>query len=164
RSRAVEPGAVRPPPAVGDVRKDSSAAPPGACAARGRAARSRAAARSRSGQHAGGARRDGLSLERRAGGAARETRIPDDIHADSARSHRAVQGPAVERSDAVNARRVLAVAGVAAVAAVLVWVLFVALPRWYGPRPSQKTAAAPAAPAPPPSGRKIKARLLYVAA
>jgi spore germination protein GerM len=64
----------------------------------------------------------------------------------------------------VNARRVLAVAGVAAVAAVLVWVLFVALPRWYGPRPSQKTAAAPAAPAPPPSGRKIKARLLYVAA
>jgi hypothetical protein len=40
------------------------------------------------------------------------------------------------------------------------WVLFVGLPRWYGPR---QNAAAPAAPATvASSGRKIKARLFYI--
>ena len=46
--------------------------------------------------------------------------------------------------------------------ATLAWLLFVGLPRWYGPQPHATVAAkAPAAPATP--GRKIKARLYYVA-
>jgi hypothetical protein len=62
-------------------------------------------------------------------------------------------------------RRALIVAAIVAAAAVLVWVLFVALPRRYGPRATASpAAAAPAAPAGAPAGgRKIKARLFYVA-
>jgi spore germination protein GerM len=48
------------------------------------------------------------------------------------------------------------------VAAVIGWVLFAGLPRWYArPAPSAAAAPSPAAPAPP--GRKIKAHLFYVA-
>lgn len=54
----------------------------------------------------------------------------------------------------------LAVGTIAALAAALAWLFFVALPRWYG-GPAKAAAAAPAAPV--PSGRKIKARLFYVA-
>jgi len=62
-------------------------------------------------------------------------------------------------------RRVLAVAGVAVSAILLAWVLFVALPRRYGPR-AAGTATAPVPPAPAEAaagGRKIKAHLFYVA-
>jgi hypothetical protein len=52
------------------------------------------------------------------------------------------------------------IAGFAVLAAVLVWALFVGAPRWVASR-RPKAAAAAAAPAPP--GRKIKARLFYVA-
>jgi spore germination protein GerM len=62
--------------------------------------------------------------------------------------------------------RVVAAGGVALAAVVLGWLLFFGLPRWYGPRVQQTTAAAVrtplAAPAPGP-GRKIKAHLFYVA-
>lgn len=67
----------------------------------------------------------------------------------------------------MTTKRALAGAGIAAAAVALFVVLFVALPRWYGPRASAPVsgtaaaAAAPAAPAPP--GRKIKAHLFYVA-
>ena len=54
-----------------------------------------------------------------------------------------------------------AIAAIAAVAVALAWLLFVGLPRWYG-GPAKAAAAAPAA-APIPAGRKIKARLFYVA-
>jgi spore germination protein GerM len=59
-------------------------------------------------------------------------------------------------------QRAAMIAGVVVVAAGLAWVLFVALPRRYGPKPAVPVATA--APAPPaPTGRKIKARLFYVA-
>lgn len=62
-------------------------------------------------------------------------------------------------------RRVLIGAAIVAVAALLAWVLFVALPRRYGPRGAAPAVAnTPAAPAGPAAGgRKIKARLFYVA-
>lgn len=51
--------------------------------------------------------------------------------------------------------------GLAALAAVTAWVLFVGLPRWYGrSRARSAVAASPIGPAPP--GRKIKASLFYV--
>jgi spore germination protein GerM len=65
----------------------------------------------------------------------------------------------------MNGRRALLGAGVIAVTAALAWLLFIALPRRYGPAPkaiaSAAAATAPAAPA--PAGRKIKARLFYIA-
>jgi hypothetical protein len=67
----------------------------------------------------------------------------------------------------VTLRRGLLTAGFTVAAAMLGWLMFAGLPRWYGPAP-----AAPATPAaPPPSAstadpakpaRKIKARLFYV--
>jgi spore germination protein GerM len=61
----------------------------------------------------------------------------------------------------VNTGRALAVGGVTVATAAIAWVLFVGLPRWYGPRINP--LARPAAPAAAPtSGRKIKARLFYV--
>jgi spore germination protein GerM len=59
-------------------------------------------------------------------------------------------------------RRGAQAAGLAAVAAGLGWLLFLGLPRWYGPRAPGTVAAAPSQP-PAPAGRKIKARLFYVA-
>ena len=58
-------------------------------------------------------------------------------------------------------RRALAAGALAAVAAVLAWLLFVGLPRWYG-GPAKAAAARPPA-AQVPTGRKIKARLFYLA-
>ena len=60
----------------------------------------------------------------------------------------------------MTAGRALAVGAVAAAAAVLAWLFFVGLPRWYGD-PARVTAAP--APVQVPAGRKIKARLFYVA-
>lgn len=60
--------------------------------------------------------------------------------------------------------RVLAFGALALVTAALAWLLFVGLPRWY-PSPATRTLSAapsPAPAAPPPSGRKIKARLYYL--
>lgn len=58
-------------------------------------------------------------------------------------------------------RRAEAIAVLAAAAAVLAWVLFVGLPRWYGGRDARRAPlAASGEPAAP--GRKIKARLFYV--
>jgi len=58
--------------------------------------------------------------------------------------------------------RVLAIGGLAAAAAALVWLLFVALPK-RGAQPAGNASAAPAPTAPVAAGRKIKARLFYVA-
>ena len=58
-------------------------------------------------------------------------------------------------------RRAAQTAGLAIVAAGLGWLLFVGLPRWYGPREPGAVAAAPSQP-PAPPGRKIKAHLFYV--
>ncbi len=59
-------------------------------------------------------------------------------------------------------RRAIAIAAILVMAGVLAWVLFVTLPRRYGPRATSPVAAAsPDTPA--PSGRKIKARLFFVA-
>jgi len=66
----------------------------------------------------------------------------------------------------MSGHRTLLGAGVIAVAAALAWLLFVALPGRYGPtgKGVGSAAAAGAAPtAPAPAGRKIKARLFYVA-
>ena len=66
-------------------------------------------------------------------------------------------------------RQAVAAGLVGATAIVLGSLLFVGLPRWYGPRAKQtgpavaRTAAPSAAPAPVAPGRKIKARLFYVA-
>jgi spore germination protein GerM len=62
----------------------------------------------------------------------------------------------------MTSRRGLAVAGIAAAAVALAWILFVGLPRWYGAPATTRAGAAATAPAPP--GRKIKARLYYVSA
>ena len=60
--------------------------------------------------------------------------------------------------------RDLAVAGFMIVAGVLAWLLFFGLPRWYGDVPAgTRAVAAPSATTPLPPGRKIKARLFYVA-
>ena len=58
----------------------------------------------------------------------------------------------------------LVVAGLFAVLAVaLAWVLFVGLPRWYGPAPATVTAPPPAAVDPDRPSRRIHAQLFYVA-
>jgi|RhiMethySRZTD1v2_1073278.scaffolds.fasta_scaffold905550_2 spore germination protein GerM len=59
-------------------------------------------------------------------------------------------------------QRALIVGGIAAAAAALAWVLFVALPRRAARSNAPSAAAAPTQ-APAGSGRKIKARLFYVA-
>lgn len=56
-------------------------------------------------------------------------------------------------------QRLLAFGAVAVVAAVLAWLLFVEIPRRYGPSITPE-AAVPVEPA--PAGKKIKARLFYV--
>src|SRR5439155_11596519 len=43
------------------------------------------------------------------------------------------------------------------------WLMFVGTPRWAAPSSPHPVAAAPAPAAPPPPGRKIKARLFYLA-
>ena len=57
--------------------------------------------------------------------------------------------------------RAVALGGVALATALLAWVLFVGLPRWYPAAERALSRAAPAAAA-PATGRKIKARLFYV--
>jgi hypothetical protein len=57
-------------------------------------------------------------------------------------------------------RRALPVAGIVAVAAVAAWVLFIGLPRWYGPKRAVETPA-PAAPL-PGAERKITAILYFI--
>ncbi len=60
-------------------------------------------------------------------------------------------------------RAKLAVVAVVALVAIgLAWLLFVTLPRRYGGGPTKAVSAAPAT-VPAPPGRKIKARLFYVA-
>ena len=59
-------------------------------------------------------------------------------------------------------RRTAQTVALTAVAAGLGWLLFVGLPRWYGPRAPGAVVAAPSQP-PAPPGRKIKAHLFYVA-
>ncbi len=58
--------------------------------------------------------------------------------------------------------RWLALAGLAFAGAAITWLLFVGLPRWYGAPAANRTEAAPP-PVVSPPGRKIKARLYYVA-
>jgi len=63
----------------------------------------------------------------------------------------------------VSGSRLGALVALAVTVGVLAWLLFVGLPRWYGtPAATRTVAAAPSSPAPPPPGRKIKARLYYV--
>lgn len=58
--------------------------------------------------------------------------------------------------------RALAVAGLTCVGALLVWLLFVGLPRWYGTPAASTPPPAVDAAAPEEAGRKITARLYYV--
>jgi spore germination protein GerM len=62
----------------------------------------------------------------------------------------------------LTARHTAQTAGLTIAVAGLGWLLFVGLPRWYGPRAPGAVAAAPSQP-PAPPGRKIKAHLFYVA-
>ena len=62
----------------------------------------------------------------------------------------------------MTARHTAQTAALTIAAAGLGWLLFVGLPRWYGPRAPGAVAAAPSQP-PAPPGRKIKAHLFYVA-
>ena len=57
-------------------------------------------------------------------------------------------------------RRALVAVAIAVVAAAGAWILFVGLPRWYGPKPAAPTST-PAAPAPGPE-RRITATLYFV--
>lgn len=66
----------------------------------------------------------------------------------------------------MTVKRAAAVAALTIVAAAIAWLLFVGLPRWYGgPATEQAVAAArqTTPPTPAAAGRRIKARLLYVA-
>jgi len=63
----------------------------------------------------------------------------------------------------VNRSRLIVVGAVAAIAVALGWLLFVTLPRRYGGTVATNAVSAAPAAAPAPSGRKIKARLFYVA-
>lgn len=64
----------------------------------------------------------------------------------------------------MSGRRLLVIGAIAVAAISLFLVLFVVLPQRYGRRTTSTTAvAAPAPTAPAPPGRKIKARLYYVA-
>jgi spore germination protein GerM len=60
----------------------------------------------------------------------------------------------------MTSRRALLIAALTATTAVLAWLLFVGLPRWYG-KPA-RAVAGPSSMAQPASGRKIKAHLFYV--
>ena len=57
----------------------------------------------------------------------------------------------------------LVVGAIAFVAGVLAWLMFVTLPRRYGATAAKAVSAAPSSAPAPPAGRKIKARLFYVA-
>src|SRR5690349_21234580 len=65
-------------------------------------------------------------------------------------------------------RRSLVTVAIVALAAAIGWMLFVALPRWYGPRPVQSASPAVTQSQPPPApssggaARKITATLFYV--
>lgn len=59
-------------------------------------------------------------------------------------------------------RRALVTGAVTLVACALTWLVFVTLPRRYGATPGKAVSAAPST-APAPPGRRIKARLFYVA-
>ena len=58
-------------------------------------------------------------------------------------------------------RRPAVAVGIAIVAFIVGWLMFVGAPRWFS-RPPKPVAAAPAPAPPAPAGRKIKARLFYV--
>lgn len=60
----------------------------------------------------------------------------------------------------MTAPRIGLIAAMTSAAALLVWVMFVGLPRWYGPPPAAPVATPASVPAEP--SRKIKARLFYV--
>jgi hypothetical protein len=63
----------------------------------------------------------------------------------------------------VNRARLLTIAAIGSVVLVCAWLLFIALPRWYAPRPSPAAApVAAAAPKTPAEARRIKATLYYV--
>lgn len=62
----------------------------------------------------------------------------------------------------MNRARLVVFGSVAAIGVVFAWLLFVTLPRRYGNVATNAVSAAPVA-APAPTGRKIKARLFYVA-
>jgi hypothetical protein len=62
----------------------------------------------------------------------------------------------------VTPRRAVVIGAVALAAFVLGWLLFVTLPHRYGATAARAVSAAPAS-APAPPGRKIKARLFYIA-
>lgn len=62
----------------------------------------------------------------------------------------------------MTARRALAVAGLTAAAALIGWLLFVGLPRWYGTPVASTAPPAPEAAPAPGDGRTIKTRLFYV--
>jgi spore germination protein GerM len=61
------------------------------------------------------------------------------------------------------AARIIAVIGVILATALLAWVLFIGLPRWYPAAERVLSRAAPTSAA-PAAGRKIKAQLFYVSA
>jgi spore germination protein GerM len=64
----------------------------------------------------------------------------------------------------VRLNRLAAIGAIGIAIGALAWLLFVGLPRWYGgPAAATRAVAATPSPAPPPPGRKIKARLYYVA-
>ena len=63
----------------------------------------------------------------------------------------------------MTAARGAAIAGLAAVMAALAWILFIGLPRWYGSPATARAVAATSSPTPATAGRKIRARLYYVA-
>ncbi|MGE0451648.1 MAG: GerMN domain-containing protein [Vicinamibacterales bacterium] len=61
-------------------------------------------------------------------------------------------------------KRAVATAGLTVVAALLAWLLFVGLPRWYGTPEADAATGANQTAAPNGDGRKITARLFYVSA
>ena len=105
------------------IRRPAGAAAPRPRAAGGQAGRPRAAARARIGQHAGGAGRDGLPDEPRAGKDARRRRVPERVVQALFDAVVQFRDTLSAGGDALMARRAAVVATVAAILFVAVVVL-----------------------------------------
>src|SRR5262249_4928723 len=164
RDGALGPRADPPSESVRALRQSGRAAVPRSRADGLAADRSRAAARPRVGEHARRADRARLPDESGAGEAAHQRRLPEPRRAGNLRRDRALprHAHAANAEHAMISRRLLTIAAVAAVAIAVVALIWLRAPRLTS-RATPRAAAAPSPTAPAPPGRKIKARLFYVA-
>src|SRR6185295_142435 len=124
--------------------------------------RSRAAARARIVEHAGGPDRAGLPDQCGPGKADHRGHVSECVRAGDVRRGSPFPRRAGVGSNALMPRRALLFAGMAAFAVVTMVVLVWAIRSTPRLRQSTRAVAAPSPTAPAPPGRKIKARLFYV--